>query len=225
MIYKINFELDFKRNPYKGKFIVFEGIDGSGKSIQSHLLAENLMQKGKQVFLSKNPTDGEVGKFIRKVLRGEINLPSVSFQYLFSADRQVQQLDVIEHLKKGDIVISDRYFWSSVAYGIADKEEINYEDTVKLEMIAQSILSMYNQFIVPDVTFYLDVSVKTGLSRRHDTDKEKELYENIEKLEKIKKGYDWLLRQYPKEFVKINGEKSIQEIQKEILKKIQKSIF
>ena len=220
MNYHIEFDLDFKRNPYPGKFIAFEGIDGCGKTTQTHLLAKALEKKGKKVFLTKNPTDGVLGKLIRKALQGKIDLPLVSFQYLYSADRQIQQLEIIKHLKKGEIVISDRYYWSSVAYGIADKEGNNYQDTVKLEMISQSILSMYNQFIVPDITFYLDVSIKTGLSRRHDTDKEKELYENTEKLEKIKKGYDWLLREYPKEFIKINGEKSVEEIQKELLKNL-----
>src|ERR1035437_2381014 len=220
MNYHIEFDIDFKRNIYPGKFIALEGIDGSGKTIQSNLLTESLIKSGKEVFLTKNPTEGELGKFIRKALQGKVELPLVSFQYLFSADRQIQQLDIVDHLKKGDIVISDRYYWSSVAYGVADKEGVNYEDTVKLEMIAQSILSMYNQFIVPDVTFYLDVSIETGLLRRHDTDKEKELYENTEKLKKIKKGYDWLLKQYPKEFVKLNGEKSIEEVQNDLLKNL-----
>ena len=220
MNYHIEFDLDFKRNTYPGKLIALEGVDGSGKTIQTHLLAKALKKKGKKVFLTKNPTDGPLGKFIRKALQGKVDLPLVSFQYLFSADRQIQQLEIIEHLKKGEVVISDRYYWSSVAYGIADKEGINYEDTVKLEMIAQSVLSMYNQFIVPDITFYLDVSIKTGLSRRHDTDKEKELYENTGKLVKIKEGYDWLLEQYPKEFIKINGERSIEEVQTDLFKNL-----
>ncbi len=218
MNYHIEFDLDFKRNIYPGKFIALEGIDGSGKTIQSKLLAESLIKKGKEVFLTKNPTDSPLGKFIRKMLQGKIDIPLVSFQYIFSADRQIQQLDIVEHLKKGDTVISDRYFWSSVAYGVADKEGVDYENSAKQEVIAQSILSMYNQFIVPDVTFYLDASIKTGLSRRHDTDKEKELYENTEKLKKIEKGYKWLLQEFPKEFAIINAERTKKEVHKEIMK-------
>lgn len=218
MNYHIEFDLDFKRNTYPGKFIALEGIDGSGKTIQSKLLAESLIKKGKEVFLTKNPTDSPLGKFIRKMLQGKIDIPLVSFQYIFSADRQIQQLDIVEHLKKGDTVISDRYFWSSVAYGVADKEGVDYENSAKQEVIAQSILSMYNQFIVPDATFYLDASIKTGLSRRHDTDKEKELYENTEKLKKIEKGYKWLLQEFPKEFAIINAERTKKEVHKEIMK-------
>jgi len=220
MKYHIEFDIDFKRNIYPGKFIALEGIDGSGKTVEVHLLAKTLKKQGKKVFLTKNPTDGPLGKFIRKMLQGKISIPLVSFQYIFSADRQIQQLDIVEHLKKGDIVISDRYFWSSVAYGVADKEGVDYENSAKQEVIAQSILSMYNQFIIPDVTFYLDASIKTGLSRRHDTNKEKELYENTEKLKKIEKGYKWLLQEFPKEFSVIDGERTKKEVHKEILNKL-----
>jgi dTMP kinase len=220
MKYHVSFDLDFKRNPYKGKFIVLEGIDGSGKTVQAHLLAENLIKKEKKVFLTKNPTESEIGKFIRSALQGKVEIPMIAFQYLFSADRHIQHLEIIEHLKKGEIVISDRFFWSSVAYGIADKPGVDYKNTVVFELIAQSVLSMYSQFIVPDITFYLDVSVKTGLSRRHDSKKEKELYENAEKMKKIEKGYKWLLQEFPKEFTIIDGEKSIEDVQKELLKNL-----
>jgi dTMP kinase len=220
MKYHISFDLDFKRNPYKGKFIVLEGIDGSGKTVQSHFLAKNLTKQGKKVFLTKNPTDSEIGKFIRSALQGKVEVPMVSFQYLFSADRQIQQLEIVEHLKKGEIVISDRYFWSSVAYGIADKNNVDYKNDAVVGVVAQSILSMYNQFIVPDTTFYLDVSVATGLSRRHDSAKERELYENIKKMERIEKGYKWLLQEFPNEFSIIDGEKTIEIVQNQILDKV-----
>jgi dTMP kinase len=220
MKYHVSFDLDFKRNPYKGKFIVLEGIDGSGKTVQSQLLAENLIKQGKTVFLTKNPTDSEIGKFIRKALQGKVEIPLVSFQYLFSADRQIQQLEVLSHLERGDIVISDRYFWSSVAYGIADKNNVDYKNDAMVGVVAQSVLSMYNQFIVPDTTFYLNVSVQIGLNRRHDSQKEKELYENTEKMQRIEKGYKWLLQEFPKEFTIIDGEKTIEEVQKEILGKV-----
>jgi len=231
MKYHVSFDLDFKRNPYKGKFIVLEGMDGSGKTVQAQLLAQNLTIQGKKahsassgqvVYLTKNPTDSEIGKFIRKALQGKVEVPLVSFQYLFSADRQIQQLEVIEHLERGEIVISDRYFWSSVAYGVADKQGVDYKNVANFGLIVYSALSMYHQFIVPDFTFYLDVSVKTGLMRRHDSAKEKELYENTEKMERIEKGYKWLLQEFPKEFTIIDGEKSIEDVQENLLRSLTK---
>ena len=218
MNYHVSFDLDFKRNEYLGKFIVLEGIDGSGKTLQSQLLADNLKNLGKKVYLTKNPTDSEIGKFIRSALQGKVEVPVVSFQYLFSADRQIQQLELIEHLKAGEIVISDRYFWSSVAYGMADKEAVDYENQAMIQAVAQSVLSMYNQFIVPDITFYLNVPVQIGLARRHDSTKEKELYENSEKMEKVEKGYKWLLQEFAKEFTIVDGEKPAKEVQLALLK-------
>jgi dTMP kinase len=218
MNYHVSFDLDFKRNEYPGKFIVLEGIDGSGKTLQSQLLADNLTNLGKKVYLTKNPTDSEIGKFIRSALQGKVEIPVVSFQYLFSADRQIQQLELIEHLKAGEIVISDRYFWSSIAYGMADKEAVDYENQAMVQAVAQSVLSMYNQFIVPDITFYLNVSVATGLSRRHDSTKEKELYENSEKMDKVEKGYKWLLQEFAKEFTIVDAQKPAEEVQLALLK-------
>ena len=222
MKYHVSFDVDFKRNTYLGKLIALEGIDGSGKTIQAELLAENLTKLGKKVYLTKNPTDGVIGQFIRKVLQGKISVPLVSFQYLFSADRQIQQVELIEHLKKGETVISDRYFWSAVAYGPVDRDGVDYKNEATFQLIAQGVLSMYHQFIIPDTTFYLDVSVKTGLLRVKDAAKEKELYENTEKMEKAKKGYKWLLQEFPKEFTIIDAEKSVDTVQNSILNEISK---
>jgi thymidylate kinase len=106
---------------------------------------------------------------------------------------------------------------------MADKEAVDFENQAMVQTVAQSVLSMYNQFIIPDITFYLDVSVKTGLSRRHDSTKEKELYENLGKMKMVEKGYKWLLQEFPKEFTIVDGEKTIDNVQSEILNKIENS--
>lgn len=216
-------DLDFKRNPYKGKFIAFEGIDGSGKTTQVKLLKKVLEKQGKKVFLTKNPTrKGPIGRLIHQVLRGRIKIPLISFQYLYSADRQVQQLEIIEHLKKGEIVISDRYIWSSVAYGISDRDSTDYKNTTNFLLISQSILSMFYQFILPDVFIYLDISSKTALKRLSGMDKEKEIYEDVSKLDKIRNGYLFVIKMFKKEMSVVDGEKPVKEIAKEILKKTKK---
>ncbi len=225
MRYKISLNLDFKRNPYKGKFIAFEGIDGSGKTTQVKLLKKALEKKGKKVFLTKNPTrKGPIGRLIHQVLRGKIKIPLISFQYLYSADRQVQQLEIIEHLKKGEIVITDRYFWSSVAYGISDRDATDYKNTTNFLLISQSILSMFYQFILPDVFIYLDISSKTALKRLSGMDKEKEIYEDVLKLDKIRNGYLFVIKMFKKEMSVFDGEKDVREMSKEIVKKVEKVI-
>lgn len=222
MKYHIQFDLDFKRNAYGGLFIAIEGIDGSGKTTQVERVAEEFGKK-RTLFVTKNPTDGSVGQFIRKVLKKEIVLPSVSFQYLFSADRQVQQVEVIKHLKQGEVVLTDRYFWSALAYGIVDRGATDFNKNGSQLLIAQSILSMYHQFIVPDYTFYLAISVEEAKRRLATMDKTKELYEDEEKLKKIDAAYNWIIGQFPKEITVIDGEKPVVEVTEEILDKLPKS--
>jgi len=222
MKYHIEFDIDFKRNAHKGLLIAVEGIDGSGKTTQAEKVAEFLQKQGKNVCVTKNPTNSVVGKLIRQFLSGELHLPTVSFQYLFSADRQIQQQEeIIPCLTKGQSVITDRYFWSAVAYGIVDRMG-EKENNGKLILVAHGILSMYHQFILPDYTFYLDISIESAMKRLSHMHKEVEVYEKKEKLERIREGYQWLIKTFPKEIIVIDGEKPVEEVTKEIINKLHK---
>lgn len=212
MNYHIELDLDFKRNPYKGKFIVFEGIDAAGKTTQVEDLAKALKEKGEKVYLTKNPTDGEIGKFIRRVLTGKTKIPPASFQFLFAADRHAQQQELLEHLKKGETVISDRYFWSALAYGIVDREGVETDRTGHVLLVSQAILSMYDRHLIPDKTFFIDIPVPLAVKRLSKMSKTKELYEEEEKLLQIDKAYKWLIKQFPKEITVIDGTKAEKEI-------------
>ncbi|MCL4354454.1 dTMP kinase [Patescibacteria group bacterium] len=220
MKYKVSFSLDFKRNKYKGKFIAIEGIDGSGKTIQSKMVVEQLKKKGYKAVLTKEPTDGVIGKFIKNdVLSGKAKIPPVAIQYLFSADRAVHQEEIENYLKKGFIVVTDRYFWSAVCYGISDiPRPLNYYLT------SMSILSMYNQFLNTDTTFFLDISIKTALKRIGKSSKHNEIYDNEEKLKKIKKAYDFLKKRFAKEFVVVNAEKSVEGVTQDLVKRIETKV-
>lgn len=215
MKYHIEFDLDFKRNPYKGKFIAFEGIDAAGKTTHVNDLRESF-PKNEKVFLTKSPSDSEIGRFIRKILTGKTDVPQVAFQHLFSADRVEQEEIIAEHLKKGETVISDRYFWSAVAYGMADVDDVSDQTGNRL-MVANSILSHFHQLILPDLTICLDISVKTSISRLAKMDKAKEIYEQEDKLKEVKKAYDWLINKFPKEFTVVDAEKSEEEVSDVVL--------
>ncbi len=219
MKYKVKFEIDFRRNPYPGKFIVFEGIEASGKTTQTKKIAE-LLSKTEKVFSAKNPTDGEIGTFIRKeILTGnKKHIPPVSYQYLFAADRVIQQYQIIEKLKQGITVICDRYFWSSVAYGIADREGTDYENWEEVSVVALSILSMYHQFLLPDLSIYLDVPLEESAKRISNSAKHTEIYDNHLMNIKIKKGYDWLFKKFPNEIIILDAARPEGEITKEILR-------
>lgn len=216
MKYHIEFDLEFRKNPYKGLYIAVEGIDGSGKTTQVERLAQYFSKKGKTVVVTSEPRkeNSVIGKLIHEILQSKISVPSEALQYLYSADRAVNQKTVVEPaLKAGNVVISHRCFWSVIPYGLFDKGLFDYNkiDTQVL-FAAQGLLSMYHQFISPDLTFYLDISADVAVKRLSRMKKIKEIYEKREKLEKIIVGYRWLAKQFPKEINTIDGEKSEEEV-------------
>jgi dTMP kinase len=210
MVYHVSFDIDFKRNTYPGLFIALEGIDGSGKTTQAKRIAGLLERQGKKVFLTHNPTDGIIGKMIRRILNGELKLSPVSFQYLYSADRQLQQEEIMQHLERGETVITDRYFWSAVAYGIPGKE--GHYSNSDMFMAVHCMLSMYHQHILPDYTFYLDVSLDTAMQRIRSQQGKRDIYEKKYRLEKIVYWYEWLLKKFPKEIIRVDAEKSLDNV-------------
>jgi dTMP kinase len=140
-------------------FIVFEGIDGSGKSTQARLLTHRLTAGGLDVLLTREPSDGPEGRALRNLAaRGD---PAEEAR-LFAADRRRHSVEVIQPcLRKGLIVVCDRYVYSSLAYQGARGLPL------------EEIWSLNAPFIVqPDVAFLLDVPVETAMKRlaaRDDT--------------------------------------------------------
>ncbi len=223
MKYHIEFDIELRKNPYKGLYFAMEGVDGSGKTTQAKLLTRYFRSKGKEVVQVREPRkEGIIGDTIKKVLTGKIKMSSVALQYLFSTDRILHHEEVIiPSLKSGKIVISDRCFWSAIVYGILDRTKGKYDyKSANFLLIAHSILSMYHQFIVPDYTFYLRVSLATSLKRISGKDDAKEIYEDMDKLGQVIEGYDWLTGKFNKEIVAIDGEESEEKVTEEIVDRI-----
>ncbi len=223
--YNVNLKLDFKRNPYKGLYVAFEGIDGAGKTVQLDLVANYCRQKKMSYTVVNEPRrTGPVGRLINDVLQKRAHLPATAIQYLFSADRISHQQDIIlPALERGETVLSHRCFWSSVPYGIMDWMETNQSTEVGYNlMVAQSILSMYYQHTVPDITFYLEVSADAAISRIRNMGVSPEYYEKRATLEKVRNGYQWMLEKFPSEFFVINAEQPVNVVSKEVLTVIEK---
>ncbi len=227
MTYHIDLDIDFQRNNFGGLYIALEGIDGSGKSTQVSRLQQYFADQKKEVVITSEPQHGSmIEKMIRGALQSKIHIPPVALQYLYSADRVINQESVVKPaLISGKSIISHRVFWSAIPYGVMDKIIENKNGIYDFNqssqiIIAQGILSMYHQFVVPDITFYLNVSVDAAMERLSHMDKTKELYERRDKLEKIREGYAMLIRMFPKEFVIINGEKSEEEVTESIIQNI-----
>lgn len=190
-----------KKNTFEGKFIVFEGLDGSGQSTQAGLLKEFLMKKGFNVILTKEPTlDSEAGKKARKILDKEIKVSPKEIQELIVEDRK-EHLEkvIVPTLKEGKIVISDRYFFSTFAFGSADSLDLDW------------LIEINNQFLYPDIIFLLKVNSSICMERIKNRGDRVDLFEKEEKLSEVWKTYKILPDRFENIFV-IDGEKSIEKV-------------
>lgn len=219
MQYRIQFQQNLKRNPYKGKYYAFEGIDGCGKSTQLEDIKSYFEQQGKKVVVTSEPQhEGPIQEIIRDALFSKIKIPSRAYQDLYSADRVLNHEQIVTPaLKRGDIVLTHRSIWSTPAYGLFDLHSEKSRSLLYSILVSQGNFSLYHQFLCPDKTFYLRVTARRAAERLSHMSKEKDIYEKEEKLAKIVRNYDYVIKEFPQEFVVIDGEKSEEEVTAQIL--------
>jgi len=176
----------------RGKFIAFEGLDGSGLSTQAEMLRNYLQKRGYEVVLTKEQSNGLIGGLIKSGLKGEWKVSPLALQLLFTADRaQHIEREIMPALEKGKIVISDRYVLSTLAFGSMD--------------IDMDFLKLINsKFIKPDITFIIDTDPEICIERIKKSRFHAELFEDLEKMEKVRENYRKLQNHFPNTFV-ING--------------------
>jgi dTMP kinase len=167
-------------------FVAFEGGDGSGTTTQISILTERLKSVKKPVFYPTfEPTDGQIGKLIRAALKKEININSDTLAFLFSADRNEHlygKNGILEHIKKGCLVASDRYVLSSLVYqGIECGDEL------------PTLIN--SRFPAPEVTIYLDIDPEIALGRMKERSS-LEIYEYREFQEKVREKYLSLIEKH-----------------------------
>ncbi len=186
-------------------FITFEGVEGSGKSVQTNILYDNLKKEGYTVYLTREPGGTESGKRIREILLNSSNkINRYTELFLYLSDRSEHILEVIKpNLKEGAIVISDRFFDSTIAYqkagrGIPDDEMMKI---MKFEIFKE---------VEPDITFLLDVSPESVQKRLENPDRIER--EDIEFHIKVRNEYLKLAKKNPDRIILINALNSIEEI-------------
>lgn len=176
-----------------GRFIVFEGLDGSGSSTQASLLAARLSRSGARVTSTSEPSSGPVGQLIRLSFSGRMVLPAerfvrdAQFAYLFAADRfdhlHNPTNGVLKDLAAGIDVVCTRYLFSSLAYNGETPEE-------------EALIRRLNaDFPMPDALIYLRGTVELS-ARRLSSRTKLETYENSEKLAAVQHNYDRILAGY-----------------------------
>jgi dTMP kinase len=166
-----------------GKFIVFEGIDGSGTTTQAQRAAEWLRGQGLTVVETSEPTSGAVGKLIRQALsrkmpgrEGEELSPEM-FALLFATDRMDHANGkIVPALKRGDWVISDRCYLSSFAY-----------QSVGCDLEWVRVINRYVHYA--DLTLLLDVDAQVAFDRFAGKRETQEVFESVERMTAIRERY------------------------------------
>ena len=158
------------------RFIVFEGIDGAGKTTQINLLCERLGKLGIICKTTAEPTDMPSGKEIRRALSGELKKTPLEMAEMFACDRALhnthEETGINKMQKDGFTVISDRYYYSSLAYQGA---ALGYDTVAKLNLENPDIK-------MPDICIFLDLSPEKSLERIGERGEAKEIYENFDYL-------------------------------------------
>jgi dTMP kinase len=197
----------------RGFFIVFEGLDGVGKSVQVAMLKDWLKRMKLRPFITKEPTENITGNILRIVLRME-KLSPLTDALLFAADR-AEHIDkeIKKRLKKGQIVISERYVYANIAY-----------QTV--QGVSERFIKSINDFAIkPDLVILLDVPAETALRRDWNA-----LYYLPTKFEKSMKFNDRVRKKYLEmakkyDFVVIDANKSVDDVFEDVKNVVNKICF
>jgi dTMP kinase len=200
-----------------GLFIVFEGIDGAGKTTQINMLDKVLSKQGLDVVLTRDPGGTEVGEDLRDILlwSGKIEPKAEAFLYAAARSQLVAEV-IMPALRAGKIVISDRFSDSTFAYQGVGREI----DSEFLELMNINAC----QGIVPDLTVLLDIDPEQSKVRR-DRPEDRIEKEGPEFLKKVRCGYLERANKNQQGYLILDGSLPKDKIFKAILEKVQKYLF
>lgn len=189
---------------WKGTLICFEGIDGSGKTIQARRLVQTLKRKGYDVKYTAEPSKGVFGKLVHsQILETDNRIPTVLESVFFAADRLNHvETEIIPSLKKGKIIVCDRYLYSSVAY---------QGTRTRSTPIRKWILEINKHAITPDLAIYIDVPPEIAF---HRTKVKKSSMESLETLRQVREIYLKLVEE--NQLILIDGNKPINDVTRSI---------
>ena len=203
----------------KGKFIVLEGLDASGKSSQIPVLVKRMEEEGLKVYSTRECSDGPIGKLLREVyLPGHRKCDERVINMLFPTDRfdhiTNEEDGLLKYLKEGYNVVCDRYYLSSMAYDTyhlygTEKFDESMEDIIRRNKINIETLQ-------PDLQIFLDVPPKVCMERLNTRNEERSVYEEESKLVKIRESYGYafniMVNRYNEKIRIIDGVGSKEEI-------------
>ena len=194
----------------QNKFISFEGIDGSGKTTQSKILADFLLDKKQSVLWTREPGGTDVAEQIREIVVKN-KLSNLSELFLIMAARKEHIDHVINPaLQNNHFVVCDRYIDSTVAYQASSTLTMN--DILDLHR-------KYMEKLMPTMTFYIEVSYEVAMERikpRHTNDRFDNLGQNF--FRKLELHYKMLSEKFQDRIFTIDGNREIEELHHEVTK-------
>jgi dTMP kinase len=199
--------------PTIGTFIAFEGGEGTGKSTQSKLLKKWLEDRGETVVLSREPGGTDLGQGLRKILLGHETgaISPRAEALLYAADRAHHVYSVIRPaLAKGEVVISDRYFDSSIAYQGAGRI-LSPGEVARISRWA-------TESLFPTLTIVIDLSAETGIGRLKSHDRLEA--EPLAFHERVRQEFLQISRLDPERYLVVDGTQTIEQIHQEIINRV-----
>lgn len=198
-------ETEEEMDPSSGIFIVFEGIDGAGKSTQVKLLSAALRKAGEWCVSSREPTDGKWGRLLREsATTGRLSLQEEVDAFVKDRQEHIETL-INPTLTQGGIVILDRYFYSTVAYQGARGLDVDALDQ-----------SMRSFAPIPDVVLFIDIDSEAGLERirigRQESPNE---FEKLDSLQAVREIFQRLAKR-EEEIVTIDGRQSTAQVHQDV---------
>ncbi len=198
----------------KAVFFSFEGIDGSGKSVQAEALYKQLKNSGYTTTLFREPGGTFISEKIREILldrNNSIMSPLTELLLYEAARAQLVSEKIQSLLNKNEIIIADRFFDSTTAYQ-------GYGRSISLKDI-ETLNNLVCNYTIPDRTYILHISWEESLKRRSKNSSRSDRMENQDQkfYEKIKKGFSELAKQQPRRILALNGELSLESLKKIIL--------
>ena len=198
----------------RGRFIVFEGIDGAGKTTQIELLAKRLREQGRAVYCTAEPTETVSGGLLRDALSGVTRRTVCEMAAMFVFDRINHNVNPVNGIQKmlaeGFDVICDRYYYSSLAYQGSGTDP---------EWVGNMNLGC-PEIMRPDVCIFLDLTPEQSMARINRGRATQEIYENEEKLTQVRNQFYRVFDQLrERDNIQIvDAYRSVEEIHNDIVK-------